>query len=59
MAVLRTPCTRIVERCDGRGETVAEEQPAPADPAGGEVSAACEVVDCGAWYAQQLGDLSG
>jgi hypothetical protein len=42
------PGRRIVERCDRRGEPVAQEEPAPSDPPRGQIAAVCELVHGGA-----------
>lgn len=59
LVVRRRPRARIIERRDGCGETVAEEEPAPTDASGGELAAAGEVVDRGARNAEEIRDLAG
>jgi hypothetical protein len=58
-AVPGLPGARIVERRDGRGEPVAQEEPAPSDPPRGQIAATCELVHGGARDAEQVGHLPG
>jgi hypothetical protein len=57
-AVSRSPSRRIVERCDGRGEALAYEDPAAPDAPRGKVATPCKLVDGRARDAEQLGHLA-
>jgi hypothetical protein len=57
MSPLRSPRSRIVERCDGGRDALAEEQPAPPDAPRGQVASPGELVDGRPRDPKQFGHL--